>query len=684
MMETTQIEEYPILKSYLEKNSDPITTKIIETIFLCNQGKNFFKHLDKLPNPDEKLDELIESLKPVETFYDVLGGLRAYHNEFMWLLDEKKTKQKASQFLLPLPIDITQTNSHVHRAIRKAIENMEIMAEMYPIGGAGDRFDLKDPETGTPLPIAALQFRSHTLLEGMIRDLQAREYLCFKLRGVQITTPIAMMTSHEKNNDERISAILSKCNWFGRTKEAFKLFIQPLVPVIAEDGTWVQSAPLKLAMKPGGHGVLWKIAHDSGVFDWFKEKKVSKSLVRQINNPIAGIDYGLLAFEGFGIENNKLFGFASCQRVINSAEGMNAVIENYYPAVRAYEYALSNIEYTNLDQEGIKDVPVRPGSRYSAYPCNTNILYVDLPTIEDLCLKFPLPGLLINLKNTYPVLQPDGSFVEMRGGRIETTMQNISDYLIYPSTHPLDNHARLPQYITYNERIKTISVTKHQYDKQNEIESTPEGALRDFLCNYRELLTKHCGFSLPPQESVEEYLATGPSLYFDVHPAIGPLFTIAGQKIRSGSLAQNSELILEVSEVKIEKLTLDGSLIVKADSPCGHFDENKTLQYSHSGGKCTLINVTVNNKGIDRESTKNYWKGNPIRHETCLIELMGNAEFYAENVTFDGAKKYTVPTGHRLEVTVGGEVITKIEKPTWWWEYSFRADNSIAVTVKST
>lgn len=48
------------------------------------------------------------------------------------------------------------------------------MAEMYPLGGAGDRLGLVDAVTGEPLPVAMLQYCGRTLLEGLIRDLQVR------------------------------------------------------------------------------------------------------------------------------------------------------------------------------------------------------------------------------------------------------------------------------------------------------------------------------------------------------------------------------------------------------------------------------------------------------------------------------------------------------------------------------
>lgn len=63
----------------------------------------------------------------------------------------------------------------------------------------------------------------------------------------------------------------------------YLLFLQPLIPAVAaEDGHWLISEPLGLILKPGGHGVIWKLAFDRGVFDWFYKKGRKAALVRQI------------------------------------------------------------------------------------------------------------------------------------------------------------------------------------------------------------------------------------------------------------------------------------------------------------------------------------------------------------------------------------------------------------------
>lgn len=62
---------------------------------------------------------------------------------------------------------------------------------------------------------------------------------------------------------------------------------QPLVPVIdAEDGRWIITAPLALLCKPGGHGVIWKLAYDKGIYGWFKDHGRKGATVRQVRLPL--------------------------------------------------------------------------------------------------------------------------------------------------------------------------------------------------------------------------------------------------------------------------------------------------------------------------------------------------------------------------------------------------------------
>ena len=128
-----------------------------------------------------------------------------------------------------------------------------------------------------------LRYCGRTLLEALVRDVAAREYLYWQVHGRQLTTPIAVMTSAAKGNHWRVAGLFEGAAWFGRGRESFRLFQQPLVPVVAaEDARWLLAAPLSPAMKPGGHGAIWKLMVDAGVFDWLAGQGRTAAIVRQI------------------------------------------------------------------------------------------------------------------------------------------------------------------------------------------------------------------------------------------------------------------------------------------------------------------------------------------------------------------------------------------------------------------
>ncbi|MCP5469108.1 MAG: UTP--glucose-1-phosphate uridylyltransferase [Chlamydiales bacterium] len=481
-------------------------------------------------------DENVQKLNEVEKFYASIGGVVGYHNKVLALLDnthiEKRRFTKAPQLSLTKEATIA------------GIKALPQFGEIYPLGGLGSRLDLRD-DKGNALPAASLPFLGRTLLEGLIRDVQAREHLYFELFGERVITPIAMMGSDERPH---ILKLCEESNWFGRGKENFFLFKQPSVPVLTTEGEWLTEDDV-LVCQPNGHGAIWKAALDNGIFDWFEKKGRSRLLVRQINNPIAGVDDCLLSFMGTGVMQNKAFGFSSCERAKGVQEGMLVLVE------KEGKQCISNIEYTELEKEGIED---------QGFPANTNILYVDLKKLLPIIKKNPLPGLMVNLKGD-------------KTARLESMMQNISDTLMAPIGE------ELPTFLTFNERRRTISSAKRKFEEGKGVASTPQGAYLDWMANARELLKK-CGFELP------EYFA------FNYTPSLGPLYSIIEQKLLGGKIEEGSELVLDHPDIYIENLYLKGSLQVR--------------------GKCRLENVRVKNRGIKGGS---FWDHALERDETVEI-----------------------------------------------------------------
>lgn len=691
------LDTFPPVQDYLQQSS-PIQTILlrvapeaqyaIKSILALGQGPIVFNQETTSQDYFHYLDALVEQLWEIETFYQHLGGIIGYHLTVITLLvnQQKETKSTfhSPPYLSLEGLHLEQDHPDVRQAVRWGIENISQLALIYPLGGSADRLNLTDEATGNPLPAACLPFLGRTLLEGMIRDLQALEYLNFKLSGQKILTPIAIMTSVEKNNHHHILQICEACQWFGRLKENFYFFIQPVVPVMTFEGNWSLSAPLTLTCKPCGHGVLWKLADEQGVFTWLESQGRHEVLIRQINNPVAGTDNTLLALMGIGNHHQKAFGFVSCKRPMYSDEGILVLIE--IPKSQGYEYHLTNIEYTDFDQQGIQEVPEKPGSSFSIYPTNTNILFAAISSIRQALKICPIPGKLVNMKSKVPYLDSYGHLTHILGGRLESTMQNIADFIVdyFPQKLNQQECAQmLKTFVIYNTRSKTIAPTKKSYLPGESLHSTPEQAYYDLLSNHYVLL-QQCHYQLPEWKEIKEHLLEGPACILLFHPALGPLYAIIAQKIRKGRLGQGAELQLEIAEVDIEDLILEGSLLIEAQPPLGSLDASGYLHHEQES-RCTLKQVTIRNQGIDYQQVQCYWKNEVKRKEAVHIILHEGAEFHAEKIVLEGSHYFEVPPYHRLVLTSQGKdpwtpQLLPIDQPTWHWHYVFDAQNRLKIT----
>lgn len=652
------LEKHPLLNQLLN-DLDLTSQGALKSLLALGQGPYVFQKVETLKNPKTSLKEIVETLEQVEKFYKPIGGLFGYHATFLQLLVENEpcTSEKI-RYLQPEGLDLSQKKREVNEAIFHGVKHLPLMAEIYPVGGAGDRLGLRDEITGEPLPAALLNFEGHSLLETLIRDLQGREHLFTKLFNIPIITPIALMTSEEKDNDRQMKRLCEENNWFGRPKESFFFFTQPLVPVISKEGHWLVQSPLKLILKPGGHGALWKQLLDHAIFEELEKQGKKKALIRQINNPVAGIDHALLAFTGLGCKEDRVFGFASCPRLINTPEGVDVVIETKVKT--GYEYRLTNIEYTDFEKRAITDTPKEPNSNFSSFPSNTNILFADLAEMKKLAKVSPIPGVLINLKSKFSCLDPEGGCQEIVAGRLESTMQNIADFITDKTSLKLapEELKTLKTFVVFNERRKTISVAKQAFIPGKEFLGTPLGAFYEMIQNRHELLRNYCHLKVP-DVSREDFIENDPSFIFRYHPSLGPLFTIIGQKIRGGTLTWHSELDLEIAEIDLENVEVEGSLRIFSS------DVQK--------GRCTLKNCHFKNKGIEKHPSNCFWKNQVKREEEFILFLHENSEFIAEGITFKGPFKLEVPAGHQMIAKQTSSEISfelkKIEEPSWSWDY---------------
>lgn len=651
------------LKSLLQKMKKK-ELEIVLTLIALGQGPATLSHWQNFEEPLSALYHLAHSLEPIDKCYRSIGGLGGYQRVLLKLLQNRPVNIRSQTILKPSGLHIEEDSAETNHWVRAGIESLPHFGEVYPIGGAADRMSLFDEVTGEPLPQAKLHFEGHTLLEGLIRDVQAREQLYYKLTGKKILTPLAFMTSPEKSNTTHILGILEGAKWFGRPKEYFFLFEQPLVPVVSLEGFFATKNPLDMSMKPGGHGLLWQLMKTEGVFNWFQEHKRKYLLIRQINNPMAGTDKNLLALAGKGAKGKKSFGFLSCPRVVGASEGMNVglVTKNE----DGYTTTITNIEYTDFSHRGLKDEPEFEGSPYSHYPANTNILFAAIAPLKKALQRLPLPGLLINPKGDVTYYDLQGEKKESKGGRLETTMQNIADVMGDFSLEMPESLEQLSTFILFNQRSKTASVTKKSWKEGNSYDETPLGAWRDKQKNWFYLFKEKFNFDLSEFDDPKN-----PSFSIYLHPSLGPLWSIMAQKIQNGILHPGANLILRISELYMQGLDLQGSF---------------HLRSPNLEGRAYLKNITCRNKGIDPEGGHLYWEGGVSSEEMVEIILHGNAEVWAEDVTFVGSHFFEVPAGHRCRIYQDKNkiktLVEKITSPSWTWGYGFDFDDSVTLTFK--
>lgn len=671
----------------------------------------------------EHLQRLGEALALVDEFYDSIGGLAGYQLQCLMQISEQQDaaasgafanehlpgQDPASEVELLVPSGLNVESEAAKEAVLAGIEGVPQMAEIYPLGGAGDRLGLQCEETGDSLPTAVLPYCGRSLLENLIRDLQAREYLYYRLYGKQCVTPVAVMTSAAKGNHARVHQLFEAARWFGRGRDAFRMFKQPLVPMVSgEDGKWLVTSPLQVMMKPGGHGAIWKLMLDRGVFSWLERSGRSAAIVRQISNPMAGQDTTLLALAGEGLRGDKAFGFASCPRAVGASEGVNVLLKETStvehshatngngassPASRT-SFRISNVEYTEFKRLGIEDRADGGDGAFSLFPANTNVLYVGLRQAEQVVRQGVaagstepvLPGMILNLQKEACYVDPaTGVDRRVRAGRLECTMQNLADCFATkvaqgPDGSVLDPGALSTFMVQGPRRKVTSSAKRKRAPGSTSIHQTPDGSFLDLQRNAAEMLAR-CGVDLPLVGTVEQYLEHGPGFIFLFHPALGPLWDVVAQKIRGGRVAPRSEVQLEVAEVAIEGLDVDGSLVVLADSVMGHVEDaaapggDPQLVFSDRCGRVRLRNVAIRNAGVDWANPHNvFWRHRLARKESCRVVLHGSAEFEATDVELTGDLVFEVPDGFKMSVTAGadGRPLTSLEPidgPSWRWEY---------------
>ena len=211
-----------------------ITHSWQEQVCLCSlaaigQTHLFDVHPLKIADGEKKWRVFLDCLLHTETLYADIGGILGYQVRILNLLEGAAPPPVLS--CRPAPsFDWSARGPQIESAVRAALSMWHQTALILPAGGAGDRLNLIDPLSCQPLPAAFLQLDGKSMLESILRDLRGCEHLVFKTTGRLVETPIAIMTSREKGNHDRILQYLREHRWFGRSQRKLSSLQSTLSP----------------------------------------------------------------------------------------------------------------------------------------------------------------------------------------------------------------------------------------------------------------------------------------------------------------------------------------------------------------------------------------------------------------------------------------------------------------------
>lgn len=581
-------------------------------LFLCLYALGFEQTCDLLLHTSKR-NEIFSNLKDIDNFYREVGGVLGYQKLIIQNLFN--TNPEKSEFFPPLCYDINQKDGFVQESILKGLESLPRCCEIYVVGGAADRLGFFDEESQEPLPAAAYEFLGKSLLKHLIDDLEAREFLYFQKYGKRILTPICLMTSDEKRNNQRIQKLIEENNYFGRGKETFYFIRQPMVPTVNEKGEWLLDEDLVL--KPSGHGALWLSAIKQGVLENLKSLGYEFALVRQINNPIIGIDYNLLAFMGVGILLEKKFGFFATKRLAGQPEGV--IVQKIEDGSKM----ITNVEYCAVESSELNE----------NFPSNTNLLFVKLDSIDQAVKELPYPGCLLNFKPG-----KEGRL----SARLELTMQNIAEFFSDKSTNIQDQHESV--FVVSQERSKAISTIKKLQNENNQKLETPERAFFDLAYQIHILLKEYCHFQVPQFDSTFHKFFASPSYLFFYHPALGPEYEIISKKIKNWTIASGSYVELDIAQLKAFDILIDGGLIIEAADI-----------YTSS---CFLEKVQVVNQSKCFSELEIKSLNFPLKSRGARVKIGKNSQFIAKDSILDSAQTLIIPD-NSIGYLIANEFIVK-------------------------
>ncbi len=511
-----------------------------------NGQAHLFAGWDGPGTNDDAKEAFLDSLVKIDGNYP--GGLVGYIGNARKLLAESKAGANPFEGLTPEQpekVDLTEFTVDFEKYEAIGAKQFDKVGVVLVAGGLGERLGYN----GIKLDIAVEVLESTSYLKHYADNLLALQARSDSKRPV----PFVIMVSQDTG--PKTIQSLEANNYFGLQKEQVHILQQELVPAIQDnDGALALKDKYELILKPHGHGDIHMLLHTSGLASKLAGEGIEHLMFIQDTN---GPSFNTLpAAVGVSVENGYDFNSLAIKRKPGEAVGGLAKLVG-----NGKEFTL-NVEYNQLDPllratinpEG--DVGDETG--YSPFPGNCNTLLIRLESYVRILEASQ--GIIAEFVN--PKYTDDTKSAFKKPTRLETMMQDLPK--LFGESEKVG--------VTIFDRMWSFSPNKNNVsDAAAKIAAggpADAGATaeNDFYASGRARL-EVAGMNV--EEASQELIlgvpfTLGPKVI--LRPSFAMTLDEGCDKVSGGSIAGESTLIIDGSDISLDGVELSGStaLIVKA------------------------------------------------------------------------------------------------------------------------
>jgi hypothetical protein len=597
-------DAYPHIFELAASHAHPTIARYCVVLCCCLAGqmKVLFDDVE-----DSSAARIIDDLVAVERRYSSIGGILGYFvafSDIVWKkMQSKEEKDTATQLdetatpsiAAPNAVPFTDgvADDAMHRLLGAGQQGLTTLGEVWMAGGSGDRLQFHTAMSLFPLG-------GRCVLDRLHRECLAREQRGDLPWG---TIPVVVVLSPETE-----SAVVPWLQENVMPYRPVKVIVHGMAPVLAVSRgsasgefslSWTRpsataSSSAGLAMKPGGHGMIWSAFVEEKCNAWFREKGVSHLLIRQVNNVALGFSNVTVALLGLCLQQNSAqMAFAGCERPPGQTEGVDVLrsMQNGSPP------KVVNVEYTDFVENGLTEAQCADWN----LPSHTNVIIIRLDAVLPAVANDSLPGRLINLKSG-------------NCGRLECSMQAIAE------SSTIEEVAS-----SFSPRLQTIIPCKRAVPVDMDLQGMTVETMLSSLPNDSPpiALWQLCRLQ------IERYHLTCPNVaWIDLHPAIPP------SALQAVTVQKDSALSVDVVNASLSQVVIDGSLRIYATS----YQAQLTAMVE-------LSSVTVTNGGTSNtiEDMILHSSKQVERPKGCTIILGENSKVRIQKLALTGPVNIEVP-----------------------------------------